>query len=339
MGSRDGAAQVLSALHEAGDRPCSGADLSSALGVSRAQVWKHVGVLRERGYAIEGTPGGGYRLAAVPDRLFAEELTRGLGSTWLGREIHYFEEIDSTNRVAIELALGGAAHGVAVVAESQTAGRGRLGRSFFSPPATNLYTSIVLRPRLDTAATPTLLLAAGLAVAETVAATLGGSGDVEIKWPNDVLLGGLKTSGILMELGTEEARVAHAVLGIGVNLNVDPTTFPEEFRERATSLAGHSGMPIDRIAFTQRLFETLETVLDAHASAGLPGLRSRFDAFFRMVGRSVSVHQIGGSVLEGRVLGLAESGALRIQPPEGDPVTVLAGDVSLRADADEPTPS
>jgi BirA family biotin operon repressor/biotin-[acetyl-CoA-carboxylase] ligase len=322
-------ARVLSALHEAGDEPCSGADLSSALGVSRAQIWKHVGVLRERGYRIEGTPGGGYRLTEVPDRLLAEEIGRGLGTRWLGRRLHAFDEIDSTNRVALEMALGGAPHGTTVIAEAQTAGRGRLGRAFHSPPRCNLYASIVLRPEMDTAAAPTLLLAAGVAVAEAVVATLGTRDDVEIKWPNDVLIGGRKTSGILMELGTEEARVRHAVLGIGVNLNVDPATFPAAFRERATSLSARAGRAIDRIAFTRRLFRILEEVLDEHAAGGLAAIRPRFDAFFHMEGRRVTVHEVGGGVLEGEVLGLAGSGALRVEGADGRVTTVLAGDVTL----------
>jgi len=325
----DGTARVLEALHQAGEAPCSGASLSHALGVSRAQIWKHVTSLRDRGYVIEGEPGGGYRLTGVPDRLFAEEIGRGLTTAWLGRTIHYFDEIDSTNRAALELAQGGAAHGTAVIAESQSAGRGRLGRHFHSPPHRNLYTSIVLRPAIDTAAAPTLLLAAGVAVAETVADWLGDAGAVRIKWPNDVLLDGRKTSGILMELGAEEARVSHAILGIGVNLNVDPATFPEDFRERATSLSGHAGRPVDRTAFTRLLYSRLEDVLDAHARGGLAAVRARFDRFFDMVGREVTVHQIGDGVLEGTVLGLAESGALQIETSDGETVTVLAGDVSL----------
>ena len=210
----EGAGRVLEALVDADSGPCSGEELSAQLGVSRAQIWKHVGSLRKRGYEIEGEPGGGYRLLARPDRLYPEEIQRGLGTAWLGRPIHHFESTDSTNRVAIELARDGATHGTTVIAEGQTAGRGRLGRSFFSPPASNLYTSIILRPDLDTAQSPTLLLAAGVAVAETAAAVLGSAQLLEIKWPDDVLIKGRKTSGILMELGAEEARVIQDEDGI-----------------------------------------------------------------------------------------------------------------------------
>ena len=197
--------------------------------------------------------------------------------------------------MALELARAGAAHGTTVVAEAQTAGRGRLGRAFFSPPRLNLYSSSVLRPRLATAEAPPWILASAVAVAEAVEQTVGDAGAVEIKWPNDVLLGGLKTSGILMELSAEATRVVFLVLGIGVNLNVDRRDFPEEFRATATSLASHCGRQIDRIAFAQRLYNALERALDTCAERGFEALRPRFEARFRMRGRPVTVVELDGS--------------------------------------------
>jgi BirA family biotin operon repressor/biotin-[acetyl-CoA-carboxylase] ligase len=326
------ARRILESLRRAGDDPCSGADLSADLGVSRAQVWKHVSTLRRRGYTIEGTPGDGYRLISTPDRLYPEEIRRGLATEWMGVEIHHLEETDSTNRVAADLAREGAPHGTAVIAESQSAGRGRLGRSFFSPPHVNLYTSLVLRPDLDTTAAPTLLLAAGVAVAEAVGETLGEGAQLEIKWPNDVLLGGLKTSGILMELGAEENRVSYAILGIGVNLNLEREQFPDEFRHRATSLRSYSGKFVDRAAFTRRLYEGLEEVLDEHARGGLAALRPRFDRHFHMLGRSISVAEVGGGQIDGVAAGIADNGALQIALPSGERVEVLAGDVTICKD-------
>jgi BirA family biotin operon repressor/biotin-[acetyl-CoA-carboxylase] ligase len=326
------AEQVLAALRGAGVERCSGEELSAELGVSRAQVWKHVAALRERGYEIHGEPGGGYRLMGVPDRLYPAEITRGLRTRWLGRRIEYLESTDSTNRVAHELARDGAEHGTAVVAEGQTAGRGRLGRSFYSPPYQNLYTSIVLRPSLNTADAPTLILTAGVAVAEAVAETLGDAAAVEIKWPNDVLIDGLKTSGILMELSAEATRVGYVVLGIGVNLNVDRETFPQEFRALATSLASHSGGPVDRVAFTSRLYDILEGALDEHARGGFEALRPRFEARFRMAGRRVRVLELGESERSGVAVGVARDGALEIENDQGVIHRVVAGDVTLAKD-------
>jgi len=326
---RDGAARILEALRRAGGETCSGEVLSSQLGVSRAQVWKHVEALRARGYTIDGDPGEGYRLSGIPDRLYAEEIQVGLETSWLAKELHYFETVDSTNHVALELARSGAAHGTTVVADQQTAGRGRLRRSFFSPPGTNLYTSIVLRPRIHTAEAPSWILAAAVAVAKAIEQTLGTPADVSIKWPNDVLLGGLKTSGILMELGAEATRVDFLILGIGVNLNVDRKEFPDEFRDRATSLASYRGRPVDRLAFARLLYGNLESTLDVCADRGFDGVRSEFDARFQMRGEPVCVLELDGSELRGTTLGIDDDGALRVQLENGDVARVIAGDVTL----------
>jgi BirA family biotin operon repressor/biotin-[acetyl-CoA-carboxylase] ligase len=324
-----GPVRVLGALRRAGDRPCSGEALSQEYGISRAQVWKDVETLRARGYRIEAEPGGGYRLRSAPDRLYPEEIQNGLETRWLAHRIHYFEETDSTNRVALDLAREGAPHGTAVIAEGQSAGRGRLGRRFHSPPFVNLYTSIVLRPELSLPDAPAWTLASAVAVADAVAEVLGDPEAVEIKWPNDVLIDGRKASGILLELAAEATRVAFLVLGIGVNLNVDPATFPEEFRASATSLAARRGRPIDRAAFARALYARLEQVLDACAASGFREILPRFEARFRMRGRRVRVTELGGGAQEGWVHGIDEDGALRLALADGAQVRFLAGDVSL----------
>ena len=325
----EGTRRVLETLRRADGARCSGETLSTELGVSRAAIWKQVESLRRRGYRVEGTPGGGYALTGLPDRLYPEELAAGDARRWLGREIHYLEETDSTNRVAFELARDGAASGVAVIAEHQTAGRGRLGRAFFSPAHRNLYTSIVLRPDITIAEAPTLILASAIGVAEAVADTLEEAERVEIKWPNDVLIDGLKTSGILMEMNAEATKVGFVILGIGVNLNVDREEFPAEFRARATSLAAASGRRVDRIAFTRRLYGTLEDVFDLHAESGFASLRGRFDPWFRMPGRAVEVHGMGSETLTGTAVGIAADGALEVARPDGRIERVIAGDVTL----------
>lgn len=328
----EGAARVLSALRAPGEEARSGAALSRELGVSRAQIWKHVEALRERGYRIEGEPGGGYRLLETPDRLYPEEIEPRLRTRWLARRLLWFESVDSTNRLAVDLARQGTPHGTAVVAEGQTAGRGRLGRSFFSPPTRNLYTSLVLRPLFSTAEAPASILTAAVAVADAVAAEVGSAEPVDIKWPNDVRLGGRKVSGILMEMGAEASRVSFLVLGIGVNLNVDPASFPAEFREQATSVRAETGHPVDRVGFTARLYEGLETLLDRHAEGGFESLRERFETYFRMVGQRVRVIDVGGGESAGCVLGIDADGALRLREDDGETRRVVSGDVTLAKD-------
>jgi len=330
---KEATARVLEALRRAGARALSGEELSAQLGVSRAQIWKHVEALRGLGYGIDGTAGDGYRIVAAPDRLYAEEIQPRLHTRWLARRFEWLETTDSTNRVATELARGGAPHGTTVVAEGQTAGRGRLGRSFYSPPGLNLYSSTVLRPSLDTARAPTTILAAAVAVADTIAHTVGDDAAIAIKWPNDVLLGGRKTSGILMEMGAEATQVRFLVLGIGINLNVSRESFPDEFRALATSLSSHLGRPIDRVAFAARLYDTLEAVLDLHADGGFEALRPRFEARFHMRGRRVrvldGVGEAPAAVLEGRAVGIDGDGALWIERDDGTRERVVAGDVTI----------
>jgi len=329
---KKGPARILDSLRRAAGGTCSGAGLAEEWGVSRAHVWKEVETLRHRGYRITAEPGDGYQLVTVPDRLYPEEITAGLATRWLAREIRYLESTDSTNRVALELAREGADGGTAVVSEEQTAGRGRLGRSFHSPPFVNLYTSIVLRPRIATAEAPVWILAAAVAVAETVAAFASDPHAVTIKWPNDVQLADLKTSGILMELAAEATRVEYLVLGIGVNLNADPGTFPEEFRARATSLACHTGRAVDRIEFTRQLYGNLEAVLDECAAEGFGAVRPRFEEKFAMRGRFVRVMQHDGTQCAGTALGIDGDGALRLRTDAGEERRFVAGDVTIAKD-------
>ena len=171
----------------------------------------------------------------------------------------------------------------------------------------------MLRPRLLTADAPPWILASAIAVAEAVEQTVGDGDAVEIKWPNDVLLGGLKTSGILMELSAEATRVVFLVLGIGVNLNVDRRDFPEEFRATATSLSSHCGRKIDRVAFAQRLYNALERALDTCAERGFEALRPRFEARFRMRGRPLTVLELDGTRQRGVAEGVAGDGALLLR--------------------------
>ena len=328
-----GPADVLAALRESPESAVSGEALSARLGVSRAQVWKHVGVLRKRGYTIEGEPGGGYRLRASPDRLYAEEIQSGLATRWLARQIQHLDETESTNPIAFDLGRADEPVGTTVIAESQSAGRGRLGRSFFSPPYQNLYASILLRPDGSISDAPTLILAAAVAVAETVAVFMGDESAVEIKWPNDVLIHRRKTSGILMESSAEGTRMAFAVLGIGVNLNVDREIFPDEFRHLATSLSSELGHAVDRIDFTRRLFENLEQQIDLHTAQGFEAVRPHFESFFRMRGESVGIEEIAGERINARACGIAVNGALEVEISEGPETgrirTVMAGDVTL----------
>ena len=211
-----GLAAVLQVLRGAAD-PISGEYLAAQLGLSRAAVWKRVHRLKAQGYVIEGSPRRGYRLLAVPDKLLPEEVLQGLKTRRFTGPVHHFETLDSTNDLAKELAARGAPEGTVVVAETQTGGRGRLGREWNSPPGVGLYVSLVLRPMLPPMELPQITLTTAVAVVRAVRRVAGVAPG--IKWPNDLLFNGKKLGGILTEMETESDRIRHVVVGLGLNVN------------------------------------------------------------------------------------------------------------------------
>ena len=303
----------------------SGEELARRLGCSRAAVWKRIAALRRRGYRIDGRRAGGYTLAAMPDRLGPAELAPHLQGAW--RRIHWFEETDSTQRVVRDLARGGAPEGTVVIAERQTSGRGRLGRQWHSPPGMNLYCSVLLRPPLPPGAVPQVALVAGAAVAAAVAEETGAR--PAIKWPNDVLLGGRKVAGILVEMDSEMERVHHVIAGIGVNLNGARSSFPRDLRAKASSLRAETGRRVHRAAFTGRLLAAFEARYGRFLSAGFESVRAEWEAFSCLTGTEVRVAGPEGDVA-GRVLGLDDHGALRLARSDGTTVRIVAGEVTVR---------
>jgi len=315
---------VLAFLAEAGDAYVSGEAISDKLGLTRAAVWKHVEALRGQGYRIEALPARGYRLAEVPDRLGPLELRPLLNTHDVGRELHWFAELPSTSDRAKELAEEGGDHGEVVIAEAQTAGRGRRGRSWASPPGRNLAFSVLLRPDLPPARAPELTLVASIAICD---ALRQAGVDAGIKWPNDVLAGGRKIAGILTELAAEPDRVHWVVLGIGVNVNARAEDFPEELRGEATSILLERGEPAPRALFLAACLTALEEWLDRHAEEGFAAIRAAWRERSVTLGREVSV-QADGREVAGIAIDLDEDGALLVRDRSGVQ-RILAGDVTL----------
>jgi len=314
--------QILGWLRAA-TSPMSGEVLAERLGISRAAVFKHVEALRARGYTIASEHAQGYVLGATPDRLDAIELGPHLTGTW--RRIEWHAEIDSTQRRARELGQDGADEGTVVVAEAQTAGRGRLGRTWHSPPGRNLYCSILLRPALVPAMVPQLALAVGLGVAQAIE-TLGLQ--PRLKWPNDVLLDGRKAVGILTELEAELERVRLVIVGIGVNVNLGPADLPQYLRETATSLKIAAGRPIDRVPFTAALLAAVERTYGRFLRDGFAGLKADWDARDALRGRHVT-RDVAGTIVAGIADGVDDDGALRLVADGGGVQRVLAGEVTI----------
>ena len=244
----------------------------------------------------------------------------------VGCQIHYFEEVESTQNIARNLAAEGAPHGTAVIAETQSAGRGRMGRGWHSPPGVNLYTTIILRPRIAMAEVPSLSLVAGVAAAEALEEVAPGI--VQLKWPNDVWLAGRKAGGIIAEAVTDRAqRVDSVLLGIGLNLNLARADVPAELRERAISVFIATGHRCDRVSVANTLFTRLNIRYDESVTQGFATVRPIWERYSALTGKRVTVID-AGTREGGRVKGIDADGALLLETSSGVR-RIIAGDVSL----------
>ena len=315
---------VLGLLLECADDFVSGSVLCDKLDVPRAELLKRIDSLRSRGYVIHTRGGLGYRLVEVPDQLGEQQIAPLLATGEMGRKIHSFEELESTNDEAHRLADAGGLHGEVVIAEVQTRGRGRRGHSWISPPGKSVAFSVILRPSFAPARAPELTLAAAVAVCEG-ARELGAHG-ARIKWPNDVECKGRKLSGLLTELRAESDRIRHCILGVGLNVSMEMHDFPEELRPRATSLLIETGERVPRPLVVARLLEHIEEWLSLHETEGFGPVRDRWRELSSTLGHRVRITG-DGSLVEGDAADLDEDGALLVRDPAGGIVRVVAGDV------------
>ncbi|MBP2019747.1 BirA family biotin operon repressor/biotin-[acetyl-CoA-carboxylase] ligase [Symbiobacterium terraclitae] len=307
----------------------SGEAISRSLGVSRTAVWKQVEALRTLGYLVEAAPRKGYRLIARPDLITPEEVRTGLATRRLGQVIEYRPAVGSTNDLAKELARQGAPEGLLVLADQQTAGKGRMGRSWATPPGAAIAMSVVLRPDLPPYLAPRITLAAAVAVAEAVRDATGLAAG--IKWPNDVQIGGRKLCGILTEMEAEMDRVAFVVVGIGVNVGLRREQMDPAFRDSATSLALEGASGTRRAALVQAILLRLEQAYDDLLAGRFPHVLDRWRALSVTLGRPVRVLGVDGQVVvEGVAEQVDEEGALLVRDDGGRVHRVFSGEVSLR---------
>ncbi len=325
---------VLRALEESRGESLSGEALAIQLGVSRAAVWKAIKALQAEGYHISAGTNRGYRLDASPDRLTAEGIAPLLASSSAGCPLAVFDEIDSTNLEAKRRALTGAPR-CAVIADRQTAGRGRLGRSFYSPSGCGIYTSLLLRPRPDQLADITLLTTAtAVAICRALEKTAGVS--AEIKWVNDLYLDGKKICGILTEGVTdfESGMIESVVVGYGVNFR-DDENLPDELRPIVGSVFGTASPTVSRNALAAAMLSELLPLTETLSS------RSFLEEYRRrsmLLGRDI-VFARAGQRYSAVAEGIDEGGGLIVRLPDGTQETLRSGEVSVRtADAADTLP-
>jgi BirA family transcriptional regulator, biotin operon repressor / biotin---[acetyl-CoA-carboxylase] ligase len=319
--------QILSALRAASPGAVSGAELSQKLCVSRAAVWARIEELRELGYDIQASPHAGYTLRASPDLLHAEDLLARLGAVKvIGRDIRVFQQTTSTNDVLEKLARDGVGEGAVVFAETQTRGRGRLGRKWVSPTGKGLWFSVLLRPQIRPQETTRLTITSATAVRRAIACVTGLQ--PEIKWPNDILASGKKLAGVLTEMNAEVDRVHYVIVGIGLNINAEASEFPHELRQTATSLRAELGHPINRAELAVAILREMDADYARLTEGEFNTVANEWADFCTTLGQQVCI-RTGQRVICGRAEALGEDGALLVRTEHGHLEPVVGGDVTL----------
>ena len=319
---------ILKLLQENEGQFVSGERISEEMGITRAAIWKSVDALRREGYEIESKTKLGYRLVATPDRATAENVGARISTKVVGRSIVYLERIDSTNNYAKQAALHGGEDGLVVIANEQTGGRGRSGRSFQSPPDKGLYLTTLLRPKAAPAEVLSVTALAAVAVCNAVERTCGVRPG--IKWTNDLILNGKKLTGILTEMGVEgeSGALQYVVVGIGINANHERSDFSGEVAEIATSLRMELGRPVNRAALAAALIEELDA-LYACLGGDLSDYLEQYRTDCVTLGKQVRI--LGsGAERTGEAVGIDDSFGLIVRREDGALETIRSGEVSVR---------
>ncbi|MBD0380553.1 biotin--[acetyl-CoA-carboxylase] ligase [Paenibacillus sedimenti] len=319
--------RILQLFDEHPDAYVSGEEISRALNVSRTAIWKHIEALRQAGYEFEAAPRKGYKLVNKPDKWNVTELLAGLRTKILGQKLHVYGEVDSTQTIAHNLVASGAPEGTLVLAETQTAGRGRMGRKWHSPAGKGIWMSLVLTPRIPVYFMPQLTLLCAVALCRSIQKVV--QVDIGIKWPNDLLIGGKKVSGILLESSGEDERLKYVIAGIGISANLKLEDYPAELRSIATSLAIESGADIVREQLVQAFLLEFEEMYALYLDKGFAPIRLLWEALSVTLHRPIRTQTPTG-IVEGIAESLDDSGALTVVISSGEKVKIYSGDIELK---------
>lgn len=317
--------EVLKLLKER-DEYVSGQEICDRLQVSRTAVWKIMKQLQSEGYEIQAVRNRGYRLLEVADVMTEAELRSSMDSVWTGGSLVYYEETDSTNTRAKKLAEEGAGDKTLVVTEHQTAGKGRRGRSWVAEKGSGIWMSLLLRPQISPSSASMLTLVAALAVAQGIEKISGL--DTKIKWPNDIVCDGKKVCGILTEMSAELETIHYVIVGIGINVTM--TNFPEELKEKASSLCLLTGKTISRSPIVAAVLQSFEDIYAKFLEAGdLSTLLEEYEQ--KLANKNCEVTVLDPSeTYRGVCLGIDKTGELLVQLKDGTINRVVSGEVSVR---------
>ena len=317
--------EILALLRERGDY-VSGQELCGRFNVSRTAVWKAVGQLKKEGFSIEAVQNRGYRLVQEEEVFGQHELESRMDTRWAGHPVTYYEVLDSTNLRAKLDAEKGAPQGTLVVADMQTAGRGRRGRSWSSPAGTNAYFTLILKPDFEPDKASMLTLVMAMAVAEGIREACGL--EALIKWPNDIVVGGKKVCGMLTELSVQQEYIQHVVVGAGVNVGIQE--FPPEIADTAACLEEECGRRVPRAQLIVHIMKAFEKYYEKFMETlDFSVLKEAYDNRLVNCGREVCVLDPKGEYT-GISRGINSVGELLVELPDGPERTVYAGEVSVR---------
>ncbi|MFH2011505.1 MAG: biotin--[acetyl-CoA-carboxylase] ligase [Pseudomonadota bacterium] len=304
----------------------SGERIASELNISRAAVWKHICKLRKEEFCIDAQPRLGYRLTTPPDKLIPLEIKAGLKTSFVGQEILYYLKTESTNLIARNLAMNGAREGTLVTAEEQTKGRGRLSRSWLSPSYKNILMSIIFRPKVQPSQVFSLTMLTSLAIVKAIKNITVL--DPLIKWPNDIYIGGKKIGGILTEFSAEQDQINFVIVGVGLNVNFDPSIYPE-IGDTSTSISKALGKEISRVKLLRSILEEIEKGYNLFKEGKITQIRNEWDTHSLLTGKPVKVTSFGNTE-EGIAESVDEDGYLILRDHKGERKRIFSGDVTLR---------
>ncbi|WP_382397245.1 biotin--[acetyl-CoA-carboxylase] ligase [Lentibacillus salinarum] len=302
----------------------SGQLLSERLHISRSAIWKHMKELEKDGYVIEGVSRKGYRIVKSPDKVSENTLQWGLKTEWLGRNIIHRATADSTQRIAHQAARNNAAHGTVIVADEQTAGKGRMGRQWNSAKHKGIWMSIILRPAITPAAAPQLTLLTATVLADVISEVTIAK--PTIKWPNDLLINHKKTAGILTEMQAEQDRIQYIIVGIGMNVNHTADEFPVSVKNKATSVKSETANEQPIVPLIQQLLHDFEQAYDDFIEHGFSNIKNKWESYAYRIGDTIRI-QTNHTEIEAVFTGVAEDGALLIHTDNGETQKVYSGEI------------
>lgn len=304
----------------------SGEEISKEFHMTRAAIWKYINMLKEDGYVIESIPRKGYKIISYPDILTYEEVEEYLDTDFIGRNIYYFDSINSTNKKAKEIAFE-EKEGTVLVAEEQVEGKGRLGRNWVSPKGKGIWMSIILKPKVDPLKVAKLTLLGAAAVHKALDNMNIKS---QIKWPNDILIDGKKVCGILTEMSAELNMINYVIMGIGINVNLDDEDIPEDLKDKATSIKIVKGKEINRkMLFANILNELEKLYIDFRDKDTITRAIDICKENSILIGKEVKLIR-GEEIRFGKALDINEEGELVVQFEYGAVENIYSGEVSVR---------